>query len=133
MLTKALSEGHTVLLSLAAPPRVNLVPPLVTACRLRFSLTLAEAAVFVELLERGQVEQEPLQDAMSRSGNRGTAASLRVLITKVRRKMAVHDIAIGLLWGQGYSLAEENRVRARKLLTESATAPQAEPAPASPD
>jgi hypothetical protein len=87
MLTKALAAGHTVLLSLAAPPRVNRTPPLVTACRRAFSLTLTEALVFAELLENGQVEREPLQDAMSHGGTRSsTTKSLSVAYVQAAPK-----------------------------------------------
>jgi hypothetical protein len=128
VLTKALSEGHAVTLSLAAPPHVNCIPPLITACRLRFKLTSAEAAVLAELIESGLAEQGVLQAAMSRNGTHTpTAASLRVLVSKIRKKLAIFDVKIGLVWGQGYIVSEGDCVRVRKLLAESATTPAAAP------
>jgi hypothetical protein len=117
LLQDALATGHTVLLSLSAPPRVNRTPPLATTCRRAFGLTLAEALVFAELLAHGQSERGPLQDAMSHNGTRApTTKSLSVLMCKLRRKLAVHGITIDLLWGQGYALAGGARARAHEIL-----------------
>lgn len=65
LLTNALSEGHTVAISLAAQPRVIRAPPLVTACCLQFGLTPSQARVLVALLEHGYLSRPDLHAAMS--------------------------------------------------------------------
>ena len=116
----ALAAGHTIQLSLGAPPHIDRTPPLATACRLRFDLTRAEAMVFAALLERGAAERKTLRAVMSSSNGNPAPSdeSLSMLVGKLRRKLIDHNIAIGVLWGQGYAIPAGDRARARELLAE---------------
>jgi len=114
LLQAALAAGHAVVLSLAAPPHVDRVPPLVTTCGLIFGLTQAEARVLVELLEHKHVGREALQAVASRDGTK--SRTLGVVICRLRQKLEPHGVAIDTLWGTGFRLTEEARGKIRQLL-----------------
>ena len=120
LLTRALSAGHSITLSLAVPPRVIRAPPLVTACCLTFGLTPSEARVLLALVEHGFVGKADLHGAMSREDKVVTSRinTLGVVVYRLRAKLAEHGIAIETVWGQGFKLDEAARDRLRKILAE---------------
>ena len=118
LLTNALSEGHTVAISLAAQPRVIRAPPLVTACCLQFGLTPSQARVLVALLEHGYLSRPDLHAAMSSGRGASKIKTVDVVINRVRQGLAAHNVAIITVRGAGYRIDEDGRDRLRKLIAD---------------
>jgi hypothetical protein len=120
LLANALAAGHSVTLSLATEPRVIRAPPAITTCCLRFGLTPSEARVLLPLLEHGFVGNADLHHAMSRDGYTvSDIKTLRVVICKIRQKLAACGIRIITVWKAGYRLDEKDRGKIREMLTET--------------
>ena len=120
LLTRALSEGHTISLSLAAPPRVVQPPAPATACGLKFGMTPSQARILLALMEHGCVGREDLHGAMSVDGNAmSTIKTVDVAVHHMRRKLAGHGIEIETVWGVGYKPTRMTATRSRKLLDPS--------------
>lgn len=87
------------------------------ACSRCFKLTKQEANVFGALLKRVEVTREQVHSAIE-SGRPGEHREptepkiIDVVICKLRKKMALHDIHINTSWGKGYYIEGKQRERA---------------------
>jgi hypothetical protein len=118
LLKTALDQGRTVMLSLAAPPRVVRPPPMVVICCLAFGMTKSEARVLLTLMEHGTVAREDLHVAMSDGRGVSKIKTIDVVVSRVRQKLEPHGVAIETVWGSGYKINEDDRNKLRRLITD---------------
>ena len=120
LLTNALTQGHTVSLSLVAAPYVNCPPPLAATLGLAFKLTHAESVALAKLLEGGgPVGRETLRGADSKAAPGGNGVD--VLIHHLRKKLESHGIAIATIHKQGFALDEDGHRKIRTQLDKGIT------------
>jgi hypothetical protein len=122
LLTSALDQGHSVVLSLAAPPRIHHPPPLVTTCCLTLGMTPSEARVLLALTEHGYAGRKDLHHAMSDGRGTSKIKTVDVVINRVRQKLAAHNVKIIAVWKSGYKLDEDDRDKLRKILNPTTNA-----------
>jgi hypothetical protein len=122
LLKTALDQGRTVMLALAAPPRVVRPPPMVVICCLAFGMTKSEARVLLTLTEHGTVAREDLHVAMSDGRGVSKIKTVDVVVSRVRQKLEPHGVAIETCWGNGYRLSSTDRARICEVLNSAAAA-----------
>jgi DNA-binding response OmpR family regulator len=116
LLREAASHGRIVIIPATAQHNES---SLVTTCRLLFKLTGAESRALAQLLKHPHVSKAQLHVAVSRDDPPIT--NIRILdsvIHRLRKKLAPHGIEIINLHGFGYSIPEDIRSKAHKLLAE---------------
>jgi DNA-binding response OmpR family regulator len=116
LLQEALDRGQLVVIrSVASPPR-NTESPLVMTCSLRFGLTHAESRALVTLMQHEHVSKQALHAAISSDGSPVSQIKLvDVVVCHLRKKLKPHDITIGTLRGQGYTLDREARAKIKQI------------------
>lgn len=91
-------------------------------CSSFFKLTRLQAAVFATLIRRPSVTKEQLHQAIenNRDANQDPTdmKMVDVVICHIRKKVKVHQLEIGTIWGIGYNMAADHRASALNLLHE---------------
>lgn len=89
-----------------------------------FKATRLEASILIPLIKRPEVNREGLHAAIE---DRRTAATeqtdpkmVDVVICKLRKKLALHDLLIVTHWSRGYQMPFEHRKRAAAMILEYA-------------
>jgi len=129
MLQEAVEQGQVVLVP--APDRSPNPAPasphsqpkdknsLVAALCLTLKLKLNEGRMLVELMSHDYCTKEKLQAAASDDdGCAITVDTMRVFLSSMRKKLAVHDIRISTIPSMGYGLDGTARDKLRKMLAE---------------
>lgn len=83
-----------------------------------FTLTPAEAKIFVVLLRRPEVTKGTLHSAIERDNNTEEPSQIKIVdvfICKLRKKLP-EAIVIKTIWGRGYFITPEGKAEAFKLL-----------------
>jgi hypothetical protein len=127
-LLKEVARGGRVVITTQAPVDHSLVAP----CCLAFGLTRAEGRALVKLLQHDHVDKQTLHIAISRDDPPVTGVEVvEVVIHRLRKKLAAHDIAIKNIRGVGFFIPKDTRERVRKIIGEdsiSTVAPRGEEA-----
>jgi DNA-binding response OmpR family regulator len=117
LLQEAMDRGHLVVVRASPPPHVDPRTPLLLALNQIFQLSPAESRALVELMEHKQVSREAMHAAMAHDGNpTSQIKTIDVVVSRMRRKLVPHSIAIVTVHGLGFRLAEGAHDRIRKLL-----------------
>lgn len=125
LLEEAAARGHLVMLRTSPPPDDAKTARLV-ALNQTLGLTLAESRIVAALLEHNFLGQEALCAAMTHDGRAvPSSASLRVIIYRLRRKLAPFDVAISTIWGQGYKITARDKINQMVAAYETADTPSA--------
>jgi hypothetical protein len=110
LLTRALTQGHAVTISLVAPPRVDCTTPPATICSLRFGLTGIEGLILAELTSHPRVSREDMCRAVSHHSKAVSKfGTVSVALCTLRKKMRLHDVDIITDRMQGFRLTAESR------------------------
>ena len=117
LLTRALTQGHAVTISLVAPPRVDCTTPPATICSLRFGLTGIEGLILAELTSHPRVSREDMCRAVSHHSKAVSKfGTVSVALCTLRKKMRLHDVDIITDRMQGFRLTAESRDKIQKLI-----------------
>jgi two-component system cell cycle response regulator CtrA len=86
---------------------------------LPLDLTRSEATVLGVLMKNRTVRKSGFMIALygDRIGDPPDIKIIDVVVCKTRKKLAQHGIEIKTVWGIGYEMPEESKVRARELIT----------------
>jgi len=118
LLNEAAARGHLVIVHTSPPPD-DARSPLLLALNQLFGLSPAEGRALIELMDHQHVSRQAIHAAISRDGNPVSKTKIiDVIISRIRRKLAPHDIAIITIYGLGFKLGDGAHDRIRKLLTE---------------
>lgn len=88
------------------------------SCHLPFDLTRSEAMVFGVLMKNRAVRKSGFMLALygDRLADPPDIKVVDIMVCKTRKKLAPHGIEIRTVWGVGYEIPEESKVRARQLM-----------------
>lgn len=91
----------------------------ITAARLTLRLTHVEAVLFVLLVQRGVATYEHVEQSIYSTEQledlESVNLALRSHVKRVRRKASAHGIEIQTVYGFGYEMAAESRLKAKRL------------------
>jgi DNA-binding winged helix-turn-helix (wHTH) protein len=125
LLEEAAARGHLVMLRTSPPPDDVKTARLVALNQI-FDLTLTESRIIAALLEHNFVGQEALCAALTHDGRPvPSSANLRVVISRLRKKLAPFGIAISTVWGQGYRITGRDRINQTVAAYETTGTPPA--------
>ena len=123
VIREALSCGHTVIIP--RPPGQPHSPPsesgasFAMTCRVLFKLAPAESRAFAALLAKNQVSRGELHQAITQDDAPLTdQKGIDVLVHKMRKKLARHNIAVTAIWELGFTIDKATRDRVHKILAE---------------
>jgi hypothetical protein len=117
LLKEAAAHGQLVVIRASPPSHVDVRTPLLCALGHLFGLTPAESRALVELMRHQHVSRKALHIASSPDGNpKSSIKVLDVIVHKVRKKLAPHDIKIVNIYGRGFGLADGAHERIRRLV-----------------
>jgi DNA-binding winged helix-turn-helix (wHTH) protein len=118
LLNEAAARGHLVIVRTSPPPDNARTPLLLTLNQI-FQLSPAEGRALVALMEHGHVSRQAIHAAMSGDGNPVSKTKIiDVVVSRMRRKLAPHGLAIVTIYGLGFKLGEGAHDRIRRLLAE---------------
>jgi two-component system cell cycle response regulator CtrA len=127
MIRAAKSQGLTIMV---LPSRHRPELPPTTGLRLLLGLRPAESRALAALVQQGYASRAALHAAMFYNPM-SSLKSVDVTICKLRQRLRPHGIAVDTIWGSGYRLAEDSRMRIRELLADhGADSVEATPSPA---